>query len=124
MVLIGTEPRNHGNAWYFLDGTWPSISAAAAVVVGADATIIASGFFVFGHGCLPKAAVRALVCTFVLDVFIHDRASQHPVMQVRPLLMLSEFACQKWPFLIMTKNPLLMLSETAISDNAFSDNFF
>ena len=43
---------------------------------------------------------------------------------VRPLLTLSEFACQRWPFLIKPKNPLLMLPETAISDNALFNNFF
>ena len=49
---------------------------------------------------------------------------QAVVFLVRPLLMLSEFAYQKWPFLIKPKNPLLTLSETAISDSAFSDNFY
>ena len=33
---------------------------------------------------------------------------QAVVFLVRPLLKLSEFACQKWPFLIKPQNPLLL----------------
>ena len=60
--------------------------------------------------CYPLAALGRRLRLFRLFFFSFN---------IRPLLTLSEFACQKWPFLIKPKNPLLTLSETPISDNAF-----
>ena len=76
---------------------------------------------------MKQAAVLVVRQTVLLLVIPQAAALVVPQavgFLVRPLLTLSEFACQKWPFLIKPKSPLLTLSETAISDNAFSDNFF